>query len=200
MILPSSPAIRLCCCFVFVLAVQWLGGLSLLIAILVLAVLDADTTARCVRLALRARWLFASLMCVLGWGVAGTPLWESAGVYSPTLEGLVEGVTQAGRLLLVMYAVAALMQHSSLPELMSGGRTLLSPLQALGLDVDRAVVRLALALRYAEEPQAGGWRTLLANADVPGPEAIRLVSASAGRRDWLMLAGTVFAGLVVVAA
>ena len=108
----------------------------------------------------RARWLLLSLLVVFSWGIPGDPLWN--GALSPTYEGLFEGLTHLGRLVLVLMAVAAFLEAMSLQDLLAATHALLGPLRRLGFDPDRSVVRLMLVLRYVETlPRPRDWRALL---------------------------------------
>ena len=105
-------------------------------------------------------------------------------------------MTQLGRLSLVLALVAALMAAMPANQLMAGGLALLAPLRRFGLDVDRAVVRLALVLHYVEHSSAGGWRALLAPAYPLGPSVIVLSLARARIADWG--AAWLVAGVLVI--
>lgn len=183
------PAHRLGCWLLVVIAVQSLSGWQLPAAGVIALTLGAPIRARWFHLAWRARWLLMSLLAVLAWGVAGEPLLADGGALIPTFEGLAAGGEQIGRLLLVLAAVAALLETTSIEQLMAGCRSLLQPFRMLGLDVDRAVVRLSLALFYAERMPTGNWRSLLEPALAGDtPAAVSLPMPATTRRDWLVLA------------
>jgi hypothetical protein len=115
------------------------------------------------RLIWRARWLLISLALVFAWGTAGEPLWNAD--MAPTYEGIDEALKHLGRLFLVLITVAAFLEFMPLADLLAATHTLLAPLRRLGLDSDRSVVRLMLALRYVENlPHPRDWRALL---DIP---------------------------------
>lgn len=163
---PLHPATRLIVWLFVLIAVQTLSGLALPGAALAASLLGAKVLRRARKLIWRTRWLLLSLFVILAWGTAGNPLWAAS--YAPTEEGLALAGTHLGRLLLVLLAVAAFLETMSLPDLLTATHTALSPLRRLGLDPDRSVVRLMLALRYAEDlPRPRDWKVLL---DVPSPE------------------------------
>lgn len=171
------PAYRLFCWLLVVIAIQCLSGIGLAAALAGVMLLGRGVVGHFYRLARRARWLIASLIAVLAWGVAGEPVWAGGGGLVPTFEGLAEGAVQAGRLLLVLAAVAALLETTPVDRLMAGCHALLSPLRALGIDVERAVVRLSLALHYADRLPAGAWKRLLATVSLlapAGPQSVLL--------------------------
>jgi energy-coupling factor transporter transmembrane protein EcfT len=157
------PATRLIGWLALLLAVQCLSGAALLAACLAVPLSGARVRQRGVRLVWRTRWLLISLLIIFSWGVAGEPLWS--GGMAPTREGVDEALKHVGRLFLVLFAVAAFLEFMPFADLLAGTRTVLAPLRRLGVDSDRGVARLMLALRYAETlPRPRDWRVLL---DVP---------------------------------
>ncbi|HRC59568.1 MAG: hypothetical protein IPI89_13240 [Propionivibrio sp.] len=144
----------------FLVVVQFMSGTTLVVTLLLLPALGTYVLQRGSRLIWRARWLLISMLAIFSWGIPGDPLWN--GAFAPTHEGLREGLTHFGRLLLVLVAVAAFLEAMPLPELLAAMHTLLGPLRHLGLDPDRGVVRLMLVLRYVEAlPRPRDWRTLI---------------------------------------
>jgi energy-coupling factor transporter transmembrane protein EcfT len=120
-------------------AVQGLQGSLLAVAFLVPPLFGRLALQRAIRLAWGARWLFLSLFVILAWGRAGEPVW--GGAMAPSAEGLSEALTQVGRLLLVLMAVAVLRQRLSVPEFLTAAHRLLWPLRRCGVDTDRGIVR-----------------------------------------------------------
>ena len=161
--MPSSavhPVTRVIVWLLFLFAVQCLNGAVLAVVFLLLPLLGSAILKRGGHLVWRTRWLLLSLLVIFSWGVAGEPLWTGAA--APTHEGFIEALTHLGRLLLVLMAVAAFLETMPLPDLLAATHTLLKPLQRLGLDPERGVVRLMLVLRYAETlPRPRDWRSLL---------------------------------------
>ena len=185
------PATRLACWAMLVLAIQCLGGRALALACAGMLLSGRPVVAHWFRLLRRTRWLMLSLLAVLGWSVAGEPLWEG-GMPAPTYEGLAEALLQSGRLVLVLAAVALLLETTPVAVLMAGCRHLLLPLRRVGLDVERAVARLTLTLRYAESlPPVSGWRQLLdEHAPVDAVTAsVRVDGGTFGVADMLALGG-----------
>lgn len=171
-------------------AVQCLSGTGLLLAIAALPLLGRAVLVRWLRLLRRARWLLLTLLLVLAWGVPGEPLWEQAGRIAPTYEGLAEAGTQVGRLVLVLAAVASLLETTPIERLMAGAHVLLRPLAGLGLDINRAVVRLSLALHYAEQMPGRDWKNVLSPIECAAPQTVCLVSSPPQLKDWIALAAT----------
>lgn len=182
------PAHRLGCWLLVVAAIQCLQGVPLLLVLAATPLLGRASLVRWLRLLRRARWLLLTLLLVVAWGVAGKPVWELGFLPAPTHEGLGEASTQLGRLVLVLAAVAVLLETTPIARLMSGVHVLLRPLRLCGLEVDRAVVRLSLALHYAEQmPAAADWKEMLSPAEASGPQVVHLAVPSPQLRDWLVL-------------
>ena len=185
------PAHRLCCWLLAVVAIQCLSNMPLVLSLAVLPLLGRTIVLRWLRLVHRARWLLLTLLIVVAWGVAGEAVWEQGGLWSPTHEGLAEAANQLGRLVLVLAAVAALLQTTPMARLMAGMHVLLRPFAICGLDVDRAVVRLSLALHYAEQMPAANWKKLLVpgrsseSIAVAGPLVLGLDVPEPRLSDWL---------------
>jgi len=192
------PAHRLACGLLLIVAVQSLPAVALVAAIVGLALSGAGIRQHWGRLLRRSRWLLLSLLLVLAWSVAGEPLWIAGLLPSPTVEGLHDGALQALRLALALGMVAALLATTPDAEMMLGCRVLLAPLTRLGVDVDRAVVRLSLVLHYAAESPRQGWRDLLEPAAPSGPERLVLSASSVALRDWLVLAVVIVASVAVI--
>ena len=68
----------------------------------------------------------------------------------PTHEGLLAGALQAGRLLLMITALALVLVHLTREQVLAGIYGLLAPFKPLGLPLERIAVRLWLTLQYAE--------------------------------------------------
>lgn len=178
--LSIHPATRLVVWLALLIAVQTLSGGALAIAFAALPLCGRRILRRAARMVWRARWLLASLFVIFAWGVAGEPLW--AGALAPTDEGLRQALTHSGRLLLVLCAVAALLEAMPLADLLAATRVLLAPLRHCGLDPDRAVVRLVLVLRYVETlPRPRDWRVLL---DAPPARVSERVEVSRRALRW----------------
>lgn len=117
----------------------------------------------------RTRWVMLSLMVIYAWSTPGQALVETLGVYSPSREGVIDGLSQLSRLLAALAGLAMLLDRLHRMQLISGLYTLFAPLQWIsgywfkGLR-DRFAVRLALTLHYAEVAMLrgkGGWQDTL---------------------------------------
>jgi energy-coupling factor transporter transmembrane protein EcfT len=196
------PAVRLAAWLLALLAIQRLAGEVLLIALALTLLAGPAILARAQRLIRRTRWLLLSLFVVFAWGIAGDPLWS--GFFAPSREGIDEAATQIGRLLLVLVTVGAFLETMPLGTLLSGSRRLLQPLRGVGIDADRGVIRLMLALRYAEAlPRPRDWRSLLAAPTTTLAETVETVElddAPLGALDLALLVACAagFVALVLV--
>ena len=191
--LSVHPTTRLLVWLALLVGVQALSGVALAAAFALLPLAGRRGLRRGALLAWRARWLLVSLLVILSWGVAGEPLWQ--GALAPTIEGLREALTHFGRLLLVLFIVAAFLEAMPLPELLAATHVLLRPLRHLGVDPERGVVRLMLVLRYVETlPRPRDWRVLL---KAPAPVVSERVEIDCQALRWSD--GLIGVGLVAAA-
>lgn len=134
-----------------VAAMQALAFWTLLAAaatVLLLALLFS--AHKLIQLLRRTRWIMLSLLLVYAYSTPGQPLLDALGVFSPSREGLIDGVLQLTRLLAALAALAILLDRLHRQQLIAGLYTLLAPLQLIGVSRERVAVRLALTLHYAE--------------------------------------------------
>ena len=180
------PLTRLFLWLLLLLSIQTLDGWLLALAFLALPLLGVTVLRRGGRLAWRARWLLLSLFVIFAWGIVGEPLWDGMG--APSFEGLSEALTHLGRLLLVLLAVAGLLETMPLSELLTASQRLLAPLRHFGVDGERGMVRLMLVLRYVETlPRPRDWRQLLDAPAVNESELIELNDQPLRLTDTLVL-------------
>ena len=180
-----NPTTRLLLWLEFLIAVQYMNGPVLAGAFLAVPLLGARVWRRAWRLIVRSRWLLVSLFTMMAWGSAGHPLWD--GALAPSREGVADAATHLGRLLLVLIAVATLLEAMSVNQLVAALHALTRPWHRFG--AERGVVRLLLVLRYVESlPRPRDWRVLL---DAPTPtaaEAIEISVAPLAARDYALTA------------
>jgi energy-coupling factor transport system permease protein len=98
----------------------------------------------------RTRWIMLSLLLIYAYSTPGQPLSDAFGLFSPSREGLVDGVVQLVRLLAALAGLAILLDRLHRLQLIAGLYTLFAPLQWIGISRERLAVRLALTLHYAE--------------------------------------------------
>jgi len=179
------------------LLAQRLAPFALSILTVTLAVLALGLSAeQLLRLLRRTRWILFSLLLIYAFTTPGAALWPKLGVFSPTYEGLQDGVLQLGRLLCVLSGLAILLVLLSRNLLISGLYTLAYPLRWLGLSRERIAVRLALTLEYAESAMsdtARDWRATINAAMQPsaaGGSHIELKLQAFGLIDVFLLAAS----------
>lgn len=142
----------------------------------------------------RSRWILFSLLLVYAFATPGQELWSLPYGISPTREGLLDGVTQLGRLVCVLAGLSILLTLLSREQLISGLYALSFPARYIGLPRERIAVRLALTLHYAESAMrdtASDWRDAIRRAIEPGVaenSAVELRVQPFARLDFLLLA------------
>ena len=75
---------------------------------------------------------------------------DGLGMFSPSREGLTDGVLQLTRLQAALAGLAILLDRLHRQQLIAGLYTLFAPLRLVGVSRERVAVRLALTLQYAE--------------------------------------------------
>ncbi len=203
MIMPH-PAVLIFLWVCLTIAMQSLQATGLLFAgVPLLIVAYALSAARLIILLRRTRWIMLSLLLIYAYATPGVAVWSALAQFSPTHEGLIDGVLQLCRLAFALAGLAILLGLLSQQQLIGGLYTLAYPLRYLGLSRERIAVRLALTLHYAElamlDP-ATNWRTsieqMLAPAEIK-QESIELHTEPFIFRDGLLLLLS-FALLVLV--
>jgi energy-coupling factor transporter transmembrane protein EcfT len=159
------PATQIVTWCLLVVALQYLPLEYLLIATsLVLLIALIRSTRKLLQLLRRTRWIILSLFLVYAYSTPGQPLLGSLGMFSPSREGLNDGVLQLTRLLATLAGLSILLDRLDRSKLFAGLYTLLAPLQLIGLPRERVAVRLALTLHYAESAMLRGkqsWQDIL---------------------------------------
>jgi len=96
-----------------------------------------------------------SLLLIYGYATPGSAVWQVSewplhAQFSPTLEGLITGFLQLGRVVTMLAALAILAGLLSQQQIMSGLHYLIYPLRYMGLSPEKLVMRLVLTMQYAE--------------------------------------------------
>lgn len=156
------PAIQILVWVTLAISAQALSasGLSAMTAILFAMAANLDSR-QLFSLIRRTRWILLSLLLIYAYTTPGVALLAGLGRYSPTLEGLVDGLMQLGRLLSMLSALAILLSLLTQAQFISGIHALAFPLNWFGGSRERVAVRLALTLQYAEPAMrdtAADWR------------------------------------------
>lgn len=174
-----------------------LAGAPLLLAAYALSARRLFTLLR------RTRVIMLSLLLIYAYATPGTAVWAALAQFSPTWEGLADGLLQLCRLAFALAGLAILLGLLSQQQLVGGLYTLAYPLRYLGLSRERAAVRLALTLHYADTATldvAHDWRNSIAQMLAPAQsiqDSIELHATPFTVRDGLLLAiGCAVLGLV----
>lgn len=194
MLHPATPILAWC---LLVTAAQHFPLLALLLltsAILLFSLHFSSGKLR--QLLRRTRWLLLSLLLVYAYNTPGVAVIPALDNFSPTQEGLQEGLLQLGRLLLALSSLAVLLDKLSRTQWMAGIHSLLLPLHWLGLARERFTVRLVLTLHYAEAAMLRGnrrWQDILQELGHAPAEhaatALHLPQTAFGWRDAALLGG-----------
>lgn len=157
------PAVFIVLWLMLVVALQSLAGAALLLGGMPLLLLAYFLSAVRLRALLyRTRWIMFSLLLVYSYATPGVAVWALLAQFSPTYEGLLDGLLQLSRLAFALAGLVILQSSLSQQQLISGLYSLSYPLRYLGLSRARVAVRLALTLHYADSSlhdTTAHWRT-----------------------------------------
>ncbi len=95
---------------------------------------------------LRLRWFFLSIMILYLWFMPGVPLLPAFGSYSPSRQGLIEGLVRCAVLIVILNLVHWLVGTTSRAQLIQGVYWLMRPVRCMRLKPEALAVRLALVL------------------------------------------------------
>lgn len=188
------PAVLILLWLILAVAIQSLsGGIVAPLGMVLMAAAMKFSAGRLRILLRRTRWIMLSLMLVYGYVTPGDSLWAQIGSFSPTQQGLLDGLLQLSRLIFMLAALSILLAVLPRERLIGGLYTLAYPLAWFGLSRERLAVRLALTLHYAESSMTDArtdWRSALRQLMAPTVEAggvLELHVCSPGWRDGLLL-------------
>jgi len=147
----THPAVLILLWVCLVISIQSLQATKLLLADLpLLAVSYALSATRLITLLRRTRWIMLSLLLIYAYATPGAAVWASLAQFSPTHEGLINGLLQLCRLVCTLASLAILLSLLPQQQLICGLYVLTYPLRYIGLYRERLAVRLALTLQYAD--------------------------------------------------
>ena len=187
--------------FAGVASVEFLAPVALacaVIACLLLALVCARS--RVLRLLRRVRVLMLAILILFGWFTPGEALLVHWPQWSPSREGIVLAALHGGRLLVVVSAVALLLERLPLERLVGGFYSLCRPFSLIGLRAGALALRLMLVLRFVDaSPRGQGpvhWKDWLRD-DEHGVELqpIVLRRERLGARDVVVALGVLVAVL-----
>jgi energy-coupling factor transporter transmembrane protein EcfT len=191
------PAVQILLWLCLALLAQNLHGAALLLlgGGMVALALALDAT-RLFTLLRRSRWIFLSLLLIYAYAMPDDPWFAQLGAFSPGRAGVLDGLVQMGRLIIMLSGLSVVLTLLTTAQLIAGLYSLLYPLRYLGVSRERIAVRLALTLRYAEsamlDSASDGLRSL-AQLNLPVqamPDNVELHLAPLAVRDWLLLLAT----------
>ena len=193
------PAVSILSWLIFVLAVELADTeqLILIAPVAGLLLVRQRTFAQFVSLVWKARWLWLALLLMYAWTIPGMLVLPYE--YSPTQEGLSAGLLRIGRLILLLAALARLLEEFNPQQLAGGIYILTKPLVMLGLEPRALAVRLVLTLEQVKrQPRGGKWiEQLGVKVDQSaGTDEIIVYMPSVGLKDSLVL----FVALVMLGA
>lgn len=126
----------------------------------------------------RVRWLLLAIVILYGWFMPGTPLLPVLGPFSPTQQGLYQGLLRVAALGGIVAAVYMLLATTARGALVAGLLWFGRPLRRLGVDDRRFAVRLVLALEAVPQVQDLARAAL---ADVAGVTRLQRIGRAAAR-------------------
>jgi energy-coupling factor transport system permease protein len=153
------------------IAMQSLHGASLIFCGLLVAILALMVSPSGFHVLLRrTRWIMLVLLLVYCYATPGEPLMVQAGIFSPTREGMLDGMLQLGRLVCALSGLSVVLGLLTQQQLIGGIYALARPMRPLGISSERIAVRLALTLQYAEtamQDTAAGWQASITRSMEP---------------------------------
>lgn len=201
------PLVRLLALLLLAILVQLLAwrGLLVLSAMLIvlLVVLRVVSLFRVLR---RARWLLLSLLLIYAFATPGEYWMGFPLPWQPTYEGMLAGVLQATRVVLMLAGLALLLATTTREQLIAGVYMLLRPMQVVGVAPERFAARLWLTLHYVEQaplPQRHMMHELLESFDghagfANAPEKIAIQLPRLHALDVVLILVMLGAGIVLL--
>lgn len=98
----------------------------------------------------RMRWLLLFLLVIYAFNTPGEYVRQWPFEFAPTYEGLLAGLLQVLRIVIMLAGVSLLLKTTNRNDLMAGFFLLLYPLKWIRLHPERLAVRLWLTLHYVE--------------------------------------------------
>ena len=157
------PAVSLLLWIFLAIAMQSLATVDLLVVgfplLLIAIISSAPHLATLLR---RTRWIMFSLLTIYAYATPGLALLPGLGQFSPTQQGLFDGVLQLSRLVFALASLSVLLRLLPQSQLISGLYTLGYPMRYVGVSRECMAVRLSLTLHYATHMQpntVANWRS-----------------------------------------
>lgn len=194
------PAVPLFTWIAAVIGVQFVSYWGLGVIVFVVAITAFHSVVSFINYLWRARWLLAALWLVIAFNTPGDAFHDIA--WAPTYEGVAAANLQAARLIVTLACLGWLFTFLSGDRLLLALSGLMLPLNHLGVDANRIIVRLSLVLEQLESPVKHiGWREML--LDPTGGDGSRTM-ISLTMPPWrlrdsaaLMIISTLFVGSLI---
>ena len=165
------PAVTLLLWIFLAITMQSLATVGLLgVGLPLLLIAIISSTQHLATLLSRTRWIMFSLLIIYAYATPGVAILPGLGQFSPTQQGLSDGVLQLSRLVFALASLSILLRLLPQPQLISGLFTLGYPLRYVGVSRERMAVRLALTLHYATLMQpntVANWRNNMESGLAP---------------------------------
>jgi len=154
-----------------IVAMQSLQSIGLLFAgFSLLSVAFALSVSRLNTLLRRTRWIMLSLLLIYAYATPGEAVWVSLAQFSPTHEGLINGILQLCRLTFSLAGLAMLLNLLPRQQLNGGLFVLTYPLRYVGQSRERLAARLAANLAVCRIRYMGcHWQLAHQNRTDAGP-------------------------------
>ncbi len=147
--LPVHPLIRFICFFVLVLslvnAVWWDLGFAAAGLAGLYFVFEAENWGKLRYMLWRLRWFFISITVFYFWFTPGIKIFEAVGSWSPSWNGLDQGLLRVSALILIISSIHLILQNTSREGLISGIYAIVVPFKFL-VCPHRLALRIILTL------------------------------------------------------
>jgi len=152
------PYIKMSLFLVFALSLSLGGYRQLLLGVVLLAcgflVVSHPDIHGLWKMLCRLRWLWLSLIVFYFWFTPGRLVFEEFQQWSPTVEGVYQGVVRIGILASMAMAAHLLFQACNRAQLLASIRWLVTPFGLLGISRDCFAVRMLLVFEAVPRIQA----------------------------------------------
>lgn len=152
------PYIKMSSFLVFALSLSF-GGVHQLLSGFVLLIcgylmVSQPDVAGLGKMLARLRWLWLSLIIFYFWFTPGKAIFEEFSNWSPSVEGVYQGMIRVGILVAMTMAAHLMFQSCSREQLIASIRWMATPLGLLGIHRDRLAVRMLLVFEAVPKIQA----------------------------------------------
>jgi hypothetical protein len=133
---------------------------------------------------MRLKWLFVSILIVYLFFTPGQLLWPNI-IWSPTFEGLTQGLLRIAVLVLLVAAVNFLLSSTEQDDFLSAVLWCLRPLSIVGLPHERLAVRITLTLDEVSQIRN---HHVYENGNITKQDKTDVVASNAKKREPKLIA------------